>query len=94
MFEPEELRWGVYEIFSSFEGIDYVPRRSFLRLAPEVRVEDFLKEVARCRAKFAPFFRSQGSKRVRTVYLRQWRRKNRERWNAYRREWRAGKKAA
>ena len=89
MYEPEELRWGVYEIFAAFESIEYPPRASFLKLAPEVDAGRFEEEASRCLARFAPFYKSTSlARRDRTVYLRSWRAKNREKWNAYRREWR------
>ena len=97
MFEPEELHWGVKALFESHEPVEYPPRLKFRPLAPNVRPEDFAREAAWCRARFDRLARRNPVRvgtRCRTMYLRQWRKVNAEKWNAYRREWRARKRAA
>ncbi len=101
MFESQELRSGIAEMFESFEPIDYgYSRRRFLPLAPEVQAGDLKKEAVWCRAYFDTFkrLRTRLLPRKRTAYARQWRHAHAEHLKAYRRAWRkrrilAGKRA-
>ena len=97
MFEPDELHWGIKALFEAHEPIEYLPRLAFRPLTPDVRAEDFHREAVWCRERFDRLARRspvRSATRNRTTYLRQWRKVNAEKWNAYRREWRARKRAA
>lgn len=93
-----DLKEGIRDLFIDAQGpevacADFI-YQNFSKLAPEVRKEDFAREVKVCRKKFATIIGSRkATVKDNPNYYREWRARNRKHVNEYKRLWRAKQRA-